>query len=256
MSVAALTLRFLNRELQNRFAGSFSGGLWALIQSLVQLAVYSFVYVRIFKAQLSGVGAPGYVAFLAAALWPWTAFSEAIVRSTTAVQDNAALIGKVALPREVLVLASVASSFLVHLAGFVAILIVLKLAGQGIAISGLPYAVLLFAPLFVLTLGIALIFSAVQVFVRDLAQALPQLMQLMMFAAPIFYERGLLPVAARGWLDLNPFTFYAESFRAVLLNYGTIDSLHLLIAIVTATVTLLIGHWVFRRLDPHFEDFL
>jgi lipopolysaccharide transport system permease protein len=250
MSVAALTLRFLNRELRNRFAGSFSGGLWALIQPLVQLAVYSFVYVRIFKAQLSGADAPGYVAFLAAALWPWTAFSEACV------QENAALIGKVALPREVLVLARVASSFVVHLAGFIAILIVLAVAGQGIALSGLPSAVLLFAPLFVLTLGIALIFSAVQVFVRDLAQALPQLLQLLMFAAPIFYERRLLPVDAQGWLDLNPFSFYAESFRSVLLHYGTIDSMRLLVAIITATITLLIGHWVFRRLDPHFEDFL
>src|SRR6478752_910044 len=108
-----LALHFIRRDIRNRYLGSFTGGLWALVQPLIQLAVYSFVFVQVFKARLPGMDAPGYVPFLVTALWPWTAFSEAIVRSTTAVQDNAALIGKVALPREVLVVAVAASSFAV-----------------------------------------------------------------------------------------------------------------------------------------------
>lgn len=254
MSAVALTLRFFQRELSNRFAGSFSGGLWALFQPLIQLAVYSFVFVHVFKARVPGADAPGYVPFLVVAMWPWTAFSEAIVRSTTTIQDNAALIGKVALPRELLVVASVASSFAVHLAGFVAILIVLIVTGKGIVVSGLVPAILLFVPLFALTLGFALLFSAVQVFVRDLVQALGQLMTLLMFAGPVFYDRSQFPWGA--WFDANPFTFYAESFRALLLHYGTFDWTRFAIALATAAVVLLIGHRVFRRLDPHFEDFL
>ncbi|MGH8171936.1 MAG: ABC transporter permease, partial [Rhodanobacteraceae bacterium] len=176
MSAAALTLRFFQRELQNRFAGSFSGGLWALFQPLIQLAVYAFVFVQVFKARVPGADAPGYVPFLVVALWPWTAFSEALLRSATSIQDNAALIGKVALPREILVVASVASSFAVHLTGFIAILIVLIVAGKGISIAGLVPAILLYIPLFALALGLALLLSAVQVFVRDLVQALGQLL--------------------------------------------------------------------------------
>jgi len=256
MSVASLTLRFFARELRSRFAGSFSGGLWALIQPLVQLAVYSFVFVQIFKARVPGADAPGYVPFLVTALWPWTAFSEAIVRSATAIQDNAALIGKVALPREVLIVASVASSFAVHLAGFIAILIVLIVAGKDIAPAGLPAAILLYVPLFALTLGFALIFASIQVFIRDLVQALGQLLTLMMFAAPIFYDRELIPERMRGWLDLNPFTFYADAFRAVLLHHGTLAFSTVAIALAVAGIVLLVGHRIFRRLDPHFEDFL
>ena len=56
----ALTLRFIRRELGNRFAGSFSGGLWAVMQPLLQLAVYSLVFVHIFKARVPGADAPGY----------------------------------------------------------------------------------------------------------------------------------------------------------------------------------------------------
>ena len=256
MSVARLTLRFFRRELRNRFAGSFTGGLWALLQPLIQLVIYAFVFVQVLKARVPGADAPDYVPFLVTAMWPWIAFSEAIVRSTTAVQDNAALIGKVALPREVLVVATSAASFAVHICGFVAILIALALAGKGIVIAGLLPAVLLFVPLFALALGIALICAAVQVFVRDLVQALGQLMSVLMFVAPIFYDREQMPERVRGWLDLNPFTFYADAFRAVLLHHGEVSLGRVAVALAIAAIVLLAGHCLFRRLDPHFEDFL
>ncbi|HET6546452.1 MAG TPA: ABC transporter permease [Rhodanobacteraceae bacterium] len=251
-----LVARFVGRELRNRFAGSFSGGLWALFQPLIQLAVYAFVFVHVFKARLPGADAPGYVPFLVTALWPWTAFSEAILRSTTAIQENAALIGKVVLPRELLVLASAGSSFLVHLAGFVAIILVLAVSGYDIALSGLVPAILLYLPLFVLAFGISLLCAAVQVFVRDLVQALAQILTLLMFAAPVFYDRTMLPERVRGWLDVNPFTFYADAFRSLLLHHGETGWIRLGVACIVALAVLWLGHRVFRRLDPHFEDFL
>lgn len=256
MSAAVLTLRFLQRDLRNRFAGSFSGGLWALFQPLLQLAITSFVFIHVFKARVPGADTIGFVPFLALALWPWTAFAEAILRSTTVIQDNAALIGKVALPKEILVLASVGTSFAIHIVGFVAIVFVLALTGQGVRLAGLPMALLLYVPLAALALGFALICASIQVFVRDLVQALGQLLPLLMFSAPVYYDRLQLPERFRGWLDFNPFTFYAESFRALLLQHGAIDFGRLVIALVMAAVALLLGHWLFRRLDPHFEDFL
>ncbi len=256
MSNAALILRFVRRELGNRFAGSFSGGLWALFQPLLQLAITSFVFVHVFKARVPGSDTLGYVPFLAIALWPWTAFAEAVLRSTTAIQDNAALIGKVALPREVLVFASVGASFAIHLTGFIAIVLVLWAAGQGVRLSGLLPAVLLYFPLAALALGVALICASVQVFVRDLVQALGQLLPLLMFGAPVYYDRAQLPERFRGLLDFNPFTFYAESFRALLLDHGTFVFRGLAVAMIVAALALLAGHWLFRRLDPHFEDFL
>lgn len=256
MPATALTLRFFHRELHNRFAGSFSGGLWALFQPLLQLAVYSFVFVYIFKARIPGSDAPGYVPFLMTALWPWTAFAEAILRSTTAIQENAALIGKVALPREVLVLASVATSFTIHVVGFVAVIVIMSFFGTDIHLAGLAPALLLYIPLFVLALGVALLCAAIQVFVRDLVQAIGQILPLVMFSAPVFYDRSSLPVSVQGLLDLNPFTFYAESFRVFLLAHGSFNLRHFALAMVVATLALLIGRWVFRRLDPHFEDFL
>ena len=180
-----LALHFINRELRSRYLGSLSGGVWALVQPLIQLAVYGAVFVYVFKAS-GPVGGVGFVPFLALGLWPWNAFAEALMRGTTAIPDNAGLIGKVALPREVLVVAAVSSSFLLHGVGFCAICIVLKLWGVPIHLLALPLAFLTYLQLFVLALGFALTFAAIQVFVRDLSQVLVQVLQLWMFASPIF----------------------------------------------------------------------
>ncbi len=256
MSQAVLAMHFIRRELKERYRGSFAGFIWALLQPLLQLAIYAFVFVQIFKARVPGAAAPGYVPFLVVAMWPWIAFSEAIIRSTTAIQDNAALIGKVALPRELLVLAPCAASFLLHGGGFLAILGVLAITGQGIEIAKVPLALLLYVPMFAYAFGICLTLSAMQVFVRDLVQIVGQLLTLMMFAAPIFYDRANLPDRFQILLDLNPFTFYVEGMRNLLLGYGEFPWHGLMIAIPMALLTLAFGHWMFRRLDPHFEDFL
>lgn len=255
-STLGLVKEFLLRELRTRFAGSISGGLWAVFLPLIQLGVYSFAFVHIFKGVVPGENPPSYLAFLATAMWPWFALSESVVRATTVIPENAALIGKVAIPRPVLVIASVSASFLVHFVGFMFILAALYALGTPLQLARLVPALLLFVPLFALALGVAFLLSAIQVFVRDLAQALGQLMTLMMFAAPILYARASMDERFHAMMDLHPFTFYAESSRSLILGYGQFDPMKLLIAIGVALLVLLMGYRVFRRLDSHFEDFL
>ena len=172
--------------------------------------------------QLSGArarsGAPDYVPFCRRHV-AVIAFSRRF-SARRLDPDNSALIGKVALPRELLVLAPCAASFLLHGAGFLAILVVLFISGQGIEIARIPLALLLYVPLFAYALGICLTLAALQVFVRDLVQIIGQLLTLMMFAAPIFYDRTNLPERFQILLDLNPFTFYVEGMRNLLLGYG------------------------------------
>ncbi|MGH8041694.1 MAG: ABC transporter permease [Rudaea sp.] len=254
MPALRLALHFIRRDLRNRYLGSFSGGLWALMQPLAQLAVYSFVFVYVFKARVPGANAPGYVPFLALALWPWTAFAEGLTRATTVIQDNATLIRKVAMPREVLVFAAVASGFLIQGAGYLAIIVALRLFGVPIDLWALPAVAAVYAQLFVLALGFAFLFAAVQVFVRDLSAALPQLLMLWMFASPVFYARESLPQRYQHFVDWNPFAHYTEFFRSALFGSGAVGD-HLT-AILVVLAVLLIGFAAFRRLNPHFEDFL
>jgi lipopolysaccharide transport system permease protein len=254
----ALAAHFIRRDLRNRYLGSLSGGVWALLQPLVQLAIYGFVWAYVFKMRLpAGDSSPATVVpFLALGVWPWNAFAESITRSATVIADNAGLIGKVALPRGVLVIASASSSFLLHGFGFVAVLLVLRLLGMPLNLVALPLALLVFAQMFVLALGFAFLFAAVHVFVRDLAQVLAQAMPLWMFLSPVLYSREFLPAAYRGWFDFNPFAFYPECFRALLLGMGTVDAATAALALLLAVVVCALGYAVFRRLDSRFEDFL
>lgn len=248
---------FLARDLRNRFLGSFSGGLWALIQPLVQLAIYAFVFVHIFKARVAGAGdTVGYVPFLVVAMWPWTAFSEAILRSTTIITENAALIGKVPMPRSVPVLATVAASFLLHTTGFLAIVLIMPLFGYTMHLAWLPAVLLLQCVLMVLALGLAMMAAAIQVFVRDLVQVLTQLLMLAMFAAPIFYSRAMIPERYQPIIDLHPYTWYAGAYREMLLHGGRPGMLPFAGVVLVALLVLALGWWMFHRLDPHFEDYL
>src|SRR5438445_5568730 len=246
----ALATHFIRRELRNRYLGSLSGGLWALLQPLAQLAIYGFVWGYVFNMRLPGGDASpaAVVPFLALGVWPWNAFAESISRSATVIQENAGLIGKVALPRSVLVIATTSSSFLLHGVGFCAILTVLSLLGMPIALIKLPLALLAFAMLYVLALGFAFLFAAVQVFVRDLSQVLAQIMPLWMFVSPVLYSREFLPQAYRGWLDFNPFTFYPEFFRALLLGLGTVEPFVIFRTLIIAVAACALGYAVFQRL--------
>lgn len=251
----SLALHLARRDLRNRYLGSFSGGLWAVFQPLVQLAVYAFVFGYIMKSTVPGRDAPGFVPFLVVAMWPWIAFSESIVRATTAIQDNASLIGKVALPRAALVLAPVIASFAIHGVGFAALLVVMMIAGVSIAPLGLVAYLPAFALLFVFAIGLALLFASLQVFVRDIAPALPQLMMVWMFLSPVFYSRDLL----REWsplLDFNPYTAFAEYARYVFLGMPAPGLRAIVCALVCVALAVAAGRYAFRRLERHFEDFL
>jgi lipopolysaccharide transport system permease protein len=254
----AISLHFIRRELHNRYLGSISGGVWALLQPLIQLAIYGFVWTYVFNMRLPGAGATpvAIVPFLALGVWPWNAFSEAVLRSATVIQDNAGLIGKVAFPRGALVFAASSASFLLHGVGFIVVVIASELLGVPLQLVHLPLALLAFTLLFVLALGFGYLFAAVQVFVRDTSQVLAQLLPLMMFTAPVLYSRDYLPERFRAWLGWNPFTFYPEYLRAELLGIGTVGIGAQLAALVLAFAVLALGYAVFRRLDARFEDFL
>ena len=249
-----MMIHFIRRELRSRYLGSISGGLWALLQPLMQLAIYAFVWSYVFKMRLPG-DVP-IVPFLALGVWPWNAFSEAVMRSATAIQDNAGLIGKVAFPHGVLVFAASSASFLLHGVGFIVVVLVVELLGYPLRLAMLPLALLAFALLFVLALGFGFLFAAIQVFVRDLSQVLGQVLPLMMFTAPVLYPRDFLPDRFRHWLDWNPFTFYPEYFRAQLLGIGSERFGAQVAALVVAVAVCVIGYAVFRQLSPRFEDFL
>ncbi len=250
----ALFANFFRRELFTRYLGSISGLAWALLNPIALLAVYHFVFTAIFPAR--GFGQASFLAFLAVALWPWFATQEALQRGTTSLGGYAGLIRKVAFPHELVVYASVSATFALHFAGYVAILAILYAMGEPLHPAGLVLAVPLWMVLLIGVTGIALALSALQVFIRDVEHILSPVLMMAMYLTPILYPIDAVPERVRPWLAANPFGWLVGRMREALLEGRLSLQWGDAVAVMVAVALFLAGRAVFRRLSPHFEDFL
>jgi ABC-type polysaccharide/polyol phosphate export permease len=210
----------------------------------------------IFRARApEGLEMP-FVAWLAVALWPWLAFSEAILRASESIPEHAALISKVPMQRELLPLSSAAAAFLLQMAGYAVVLTVVALAGIGLTPVGAANALFVLAVLLVLGCGLGLIASALRVFFRDLQQLLPTLLMLWFFLTPILYAPELLPDRLRVLVLANPIAGLMAELRSALLEGDPLPGTYTLAMAAVAAALFAFGLWCFRRLAPFFEDFL
>ncbi|MCJ7815718.1 MAG: ABC transporter permease [Xanthomonadales bacterium] len=248
--------QLVSRAVRTDYLENLTGFAWLILQPLVLLAVYAFVFTTIFKTRIPDAGSIGFVPYLAVAFWPWTAFSEAVLRSSNVVSANAALIGKVAFPCELLPLSSVTATFLMNMAGYLAVLIVLQVMGTPIHWFGIFAALPVLVLLYLFASGIALFVSALQVFIRDVSQILPPLMTFWFFTTPILYSSSILPEQFASVMRFNPMSWYVVRLRDFLLlgNYDL--SLYDLVVPALTILVFWLSLRFFRRFASHFEDFL
>lgn len=251
-----LLLGFTQRELRSRYLGSIAGAVWVVLHPLLQLAIYAIVFQHVFRIEISGLSGYPFVAFVALGLWPWLAFQEGLQRATVAVKNNATLVRKVAFDHELLVVSSVSAAFATHLAGFLAALIVLSLFSVHVVWLGLPYAVLVFVGLYLLTLAFGLVLAAVQVFVPDTEQLLAPLLSLLFYATPILYPLSSVPPWLREIMAFNPLAHFVEPIRSSMLQWDVVPDLADSPFPFVLPLILPVSVWFFRRLSSYFEDFL
>jgi lipopolysaccharide transport system permease protein len=250
----ALLANFLRRELTTRYLGSVTGFAWALLSPLALLGVYYFVFTHIFRA--TGFAGQSFLAFVAVALWPWLAAQEALQRGAISIAGYAGMIRKVAFPHEIIVLASVAATFVLQFAGYLAILAVLRISGEPIHLRGLVLAVPVWIVLLIGITGLTFLVAALQVFVKDVEHVLMPLLMMLMYLTPILYPLTLVPEGVRSWVAANPFNWIVGRLRDALLDGRLALQSTDALALAVAIALFVGGRWVFRRLSPHFEDFV
>jgi lipopolysaccharide transport system permease protein len=251
----SLLRELVTRDIQNRYAGSLAGIFWALLHPIAMVAVYAVVFEYIFSVRVpNAVPNQPYVLFVAAALWPWLAFSEALSRSTVAVQSHAALVKKVAFPHELLVYSAVVSSFMIQACGFAVVLLVLRLFGFSVSFWAIPLVAIGMFTLLLMSTAVGLVLAALQVFIRDVEQLLTQVMSVLFYATPILYPMASVPAWMANVMQWNPLVHVLEPIRTALLvpgepRYGLIT-----LSVALVLLAFYMARRFFLKLSPHFED--
>ncbi|MGI9451104.1 MAG: ABC transporter permease [Geminicoccaceae bacterium] len=240
-------------SLADRFLGSKLGIVWAVISPLILMSVFVFVFSFVFPGRLPGRdGSLPFVIWLISGYGPWLALSEGLNTAASSVVASSGIVKNIAFKSELLPV--VGGLFgLVPLSVAIAILIPLRILE-----GGSPGAALLFLPIAALILllfisGAGLFLSSINVFVRDVSLALPNILLLFLFTSPIFYPITAYPEAIQAVLRFNPFYVLAECFRAPIIH-GTLPPLWMIAYIVALSSALcLAGLWWFRRLKAFFD---
>jgi homopolymeric O-antigen transport system permease protein len=241
-------------DLRGRYVGSSLGLFWSVIHPLVMIVIYTVVFSRVMGNRLPDNQQPyAYGVYLCAALLPWIAFQEVVVRSTTLFPDHANLVRKIAFPKVILygfVTLSSALNFVLAGAVFLAVLVVM---GQLP-----PWTVVLWMPLVAVqlafALGIGLITSVLHVFIRDTAQVVAVLMQVWFWLTPIVYVQAILPPWLQQAERLNPVHLFNETHRALLLQ-GRLPAVWPTAALLVVTACALTGGVaVYRRFRADMLD--
>ena len=248
-----LLRELVKRDFEGRYAGSALGFLWSLVQPLWQLVLFTFVFSVVLRFSLIGERTDNFAVYLFGGLLPWMAVSEGVSRSTTAVTASAELVKKLNFPAEILVVSAVLGALIQSAIAAGLFAIVLAVVGQ-LSILSLPLLVLVLVPQLALTLGIGLSLATVHVFVRDTAQVLGMLMMGWFYLTPIVYPLSMVPEQLQRWMALNPLTPLVGFYRMAFLGGGTEWLAGTGALLVSASVSLTFGLWLFRRAKSAFPD--
>jgi lipopolysaccharide transport system permease protein len=250
-----LLKELVKRDFQGRYAGSLLGLVWSFVQPLWTLLLFTFVFSTVMKVSPVGMGirTGHFSIFLFCGLLPWMALNEGVVRSATAVTENASLVKKLRFPSELLVVSVVLGALLHEAIAGVIFLIVLAVMGE-LTWGGLPL-LLLAVPLQVgLTLGLGLLLGSLNVFFRDIAQVLGMALTGWFYLTPIVYPVALVPPRIQAWIGLNPLAALVGLYRQALLG-GELALVPGTAGLaLTAAVLVSAGFWLFRSLRPTFVD--
>jgi lipopolysaccharide transport system permease protein len=240
-------------SLTDRFLGSALGLAWAILGPLMLLGIFCFVFAFVFPGRLPNrEGTLPYIIWLISGYGPWLALSEGLSSATNSVVGNAGLVKNIAFKSELLPIAGALMGLLPLIVSF-ALLAVLQTASgtvPGWAALSLPVAI---GIQLLLVAGLGLFLSALNVFVRDTAVILPNILTVLLFASPIFYPLTAYPEPARAVLAFNPFYVLSEIYRAPVLEGRFPPAWMLLYLAVIAAATFKGGLWWFRRLKSFFD---
>ncbi|KFN39354.1 MAG: ABC transporter [Sulfuricurvum sp. MLSB] len=246
----------IKTEFRSRFARSSLGGIWMILHPLAQVAIYALVLSAVLAAKLPGINSQyAYAIYLMAGILGWSLFAEVFGRSLGVFVDNGNLLKKMAFPKIALPLIVTGSALVNNFLLFGAILIVFGLLGH------LPSLALLWLPLLLVTtlilaLGLGLALGIINVFVRDIGQIVPILLQFWFWLTPVVYVSSLIPEKYHSVMMLNPMSGIVMGYQSILVYNKAPDMSMLIYPLTIACAALGLAFFMYFRANEEMADAL
>ena len=243
-----LLRELVDRDMKLLYKRSTLGIAWTLINPLLQLAVFSFVFKTVIP-----VNVPQFSSFAFSGLLIWTWTQTALFQATALITGNRALIRQPNFPIAILPVVTTTT-------GLIHFLLALPVLSIFLAIDGIqPNSVLLYMPVlmviqFFLTVSLAYPLAAINVTFRDTQHTLGVVLQMLFYLTPIFYNLNSIPKEFLPFYQLNPMVPLIEAYRAILLKGTQPDWQSLLTVSLIVAVLLPIGLGIFKRQSAHFVE--
>lgn len=245
-------LRYLVlRELKVMYSNSALGVVWSLFAPLMMMLVFTTVFTLF----LPNPNLPHYPVYVLAGLLPWNFFNLAVLSATTAIVTNGQLVNRVYFPREILPLSNVLSNAVNFVISLVLLFIFVLIFQIPLSLS-LLWLPLLIAAQLSLCVGLGLLFSAVNVYFRDLQQIMNVLMLAGFFLTPVVYPLESIadPAIRQALLIFNPMAALITGYRQILYAGAPLDVGMIGVTVLEIGLVLLVGLMVFYRLSPSLAE--
>jgi len=245
-----LVLFMIWRDVKVRYKQTLLGAAWAVIQPVLTMLVFTFVFGTVAKVPTEGMP---YPIFSYTALLPWGLFTAALNTASRSLTSNQNMVTKIYFPRLVLPLASVLGGLVDFAIAFV-ILIGMMLYYH-VSPTGAVWTLPLFLILTLVTaLGVALWLSAINVQYRDVNYVLPFLTQFWLFLTPVAYSAQVISAKWQTVYSLNPMAGVVNGFRWALLGTNTGPDLNMAVSVAISIAFLVSGLFYFRSMERTFAD--
>jgi len=255
----SLIRTLVRRDLKSRYAGSAAGAFWTVLNPLLLMLTYFFVFGAVLKQRVPGdPTATGFAFYYLAGMMPWLAFSDALARAPGILIEHRNFIRKLVFPVETLPVNLVATGLVTEFFG-IAILVLGLIIAHGRVPATLLYLPLVMIPQILLTAGFCWFLAALGVFIRDFSQINGYLLTIWFFVTPICYAEtyltSLSPGSAR-LMRLNPMYVLVRNYRRIMLESTAPDWRSLGWTTVLGIVVVIAGHAWFRKLRRSFADLI
>ena len=237
------------RDIKVLYAQTVLGFAWAILNPVVQIVIFSIIFGRVAKIPTDGIP---YVLFSAVAIIPWTYMAEAMSASSQSLVSGQSMLGKVYFPRIIYPVTPVLAK-LVDFSISLVIVVAVMVYYQVTPTRNLLYLPLLLVLMMAVPAGIGLWLSALAIRYRDVKFAMPFVIRMLIYSAPILYPASAIPDQYRLFYSLNPIVAVIEGYRACLLGLP-MPWEFIVPGAATAAVLLVFGAMYFRRMERVFVD--